>query len=209
MHRQRRVNRDAVCGEIRLMGGEVGDNLAARHAPREICIAAESLLIHVVAPPADALREQKAYRADIQQIAEIQLVEMAYHPSRQQAADDAAIDRHPAFPDFKNIEKMILILLPFKDHIKQPRADDAAEGAKDQNIHHLIKAHLPLICHPAAEQHGKQEAERNDNAVPMDCQVQVDAGDREVRQDGRNIKAPPKLWELHHCEVMHCKLSFA
>ncbi len=103
---------------------------------------------------------------------------------------------------------MILILLPFEGDIIKPCADDAAEGAEDQNIQHLVKAHLPFICHPAAEQDGKQKAKGNNYAVPMDGQVQVDAGDREVRENGRNIEAPSQLRELHHCEVMHGKLSF-
>lgn len=77
----------------------------------------------------------------------------------------------PPSPYLEDIRRILLIVAEVEQHVIQPRPQDPADGAADENVHHLVEVHFPFVCHSAAEENRDQEAHGNQHTVPADGEV--------------------------------------
>ena len=81
---------------------------------------------------------------------------------------------------------MHAVILPLKQNIIKPCAQNAADGAEQQNVQHFVQIQFPFVRHSAAEQYGKQKTERDNHAVKLDAEFLAEQ--RKFAEGGIHIK---------------------
>ena len=98
-------------------------------APREVGRLAVELLVEVVAPAPDRLREEQARRDHVHE-GEHALPGALDHPgANEHAAGDPAPDPEAALPDRERLPPLLVDGAPARDDVVDARSDDPAEDA--------------------------------------------------------------------------------
>src|SRR5438105_14556052 len=152
--------------------------------PRQRGRLPEQLLVPVVADPADSLREQEAGR------------DRVHHqpPAVPRAADDHGAGRHPerdpapdaepALPDRERAPPVVRYLVPARDVVVEPRADDPEPDAPDGDAEDQIPIPAPADPARAGQPDAGHDAEQQHQAVHVDRQ-RADVDDAGVRGGDR------------------------
>ena len=103
--------------------------------PRQLGRLAEELLVPPVADPADALREQQPRRGRVHEAEDAVAGVPHDHRAGEAAEEDPAPDAEPALPDGERRPPGVdrLNLVPGRDVVVQPRADDPEADAPDRD----------------------------------------------------------------------------
>ena len=110
---------------------EVGRPVLGRDLdrPGQVARLPEELLVEVVAPAADRLREQDPGSGRVHEGVDA-LAGAVHHPGADEhAGGDAAPDPEAAFPDGERLPPLVVDRVPARDHVVEPRAHDAREDA--------------------------------------------------------------------------------
>ena len=165
----------------------------AHHRPRKICDGSVGFLVEEVAPSADTLTDQETNHHDVENGQEFHLLDLGDDQAAEQGADDAAVDRETAFVDIEQLVEVAAVVIPFEDTEIQPCADDAGDQSGKNTIHQLAGIDVVTRRALVAVHYGKQQADRDDQAVPINLEaakLKRDAVDREVPSEKRktNVK---------------------
>ena len=119
----------------------------ADHAPGQIGRSAESLLIHIVAPTAYGLSNQKAEGRQIENGGDFQAAQLCHQRAAEQPADDPAVNAKTAVPNIQNAERILHVLVAgIKDNVVQSGADDSADHTDDHGVDQLVLVNVELFA---------------------------------------------------------------
>src|SRR5215210_1918634 len=98
-------------------------------APGEIRRLAEQLLVEVVAPAPDRLREEEARSGRVQEAVDARAGPTHDPGAGEHAARDPAPDTETAAPDREGLPPLVVHRLPARDHVVEAGPDDAPQHA--------------------------------------------------------------------------------
>ncbi len=113
-------------------------NTLARHAPRQIRVGAEGLLIHKVAPAADRLPDQQAGGTDVEKRKQLYPAPFAADDRAKRAADDCPVKAQSAAAQVEDRAEIPGIFVPAKRDVIETRADDAQNGGGHHDIQRMV-----------------------------------------------------------------------
>nr|GFD37374.1 hypothetical protein [Tanacetum cinerariifolium] len=150
--------------------------------PRHIGGLAHDFGVHQVADadagPADGHRNHDA----VEHPEVIELIAPAENEDRQQDANRGAVRSQPAFPDFEDVDGVVLVLIPIVEKdVAQPCAQHRTYHHVEGNNIDPIRPHALFFVDVREYERADNEAQGKQNAVPAQ-QQRPDFGD-----DGGNV----------------------
>src|SRR5574341_363750 len=107
----------------------MGPSSGEDHAPRRIRNAAIELSVNEVAEPAQAQADGRGGYDEIGRCPGVGLELPAAPQARDHAADESAVEGHPALPDCEDVPRPLEVFPEIvEEHVTQPGADDKAEN---------------------------------------------------------------------------------
>ena len=103
-------------------------------APRERRGPTEQLLVEVIAPPADSLREHDADGETVHDHDRVEVAATCDHDHRDEPETDRTPDRQTAAPDLEGTPRVVLEPLVVGDHVVEPRADHAPHDHPERDV---------------------------------------------------------------------------
>ena len=100
-------------------------------------------------------------------------------------------------PDGYNLFGVSGKIIPLKNNIIKPCADDPEKGSPNQYIRHSVKAHFPFVSRAPAVKHGKRKAESDYDTVPMHLITAY------CKRNGRLIEADAESVKKDLCIITH------
>src|SRR5689334_20079176 len=98
------------------------------HAPRRVGVPAPELAADEIAEPAEPEPDRHERRDEIHDVEEVELVPARPDQRAREHAEEAAVERHAAFPDTEQAERMTDELRGVvEDHVADAAAEDHAE----------------------------------------------------------------------------------
>ena len=146
------------------------------HAEHGGGLCAEGLSVHKVAPPAHDLPHQQAHNHQVCHGEELK-APLSLAPGKAQSqndhGDDRAVNGQAPVPKGDGAAEVKGAVSPFeiiqvKQHIVDPRPDDAHGNAPEQAVIEVILADAVLFALLHSQQHGQQQTRGNEDAVPVD-----------------------------------------
>ena len=131
------------------VNGPAGRPVGEPHSQKAGGFPAKGLPVQEVAPAADALPDEKAQADQIQQSQDVQLLHPAENQSADDRADDAAVNGQSALPNVQAGDGVGGILLPGKDAIIGPGANDGKGGRPQDPVDEMVLRDAELSA-PAA-----------------------------------------------------------
>ena len=157
------------------------------HRPRQFRRIADDVAVHDIADAPNALRRQSEQRGGIERAPVRDLRAPAGYQERDHDAEDAAVERHAAFPGSQDAPGLLQVgpkrLL---DDVVEPPAEKAGNGRRPKKRIDLIVidaalvgvlANGPHACHDPQHVHQPIPAKRDGAKLKKD-RVQVDGDDR-------------------------------
>ena len=139
-------------------------------APRQARRPAEQLLVEVVAPAADRLRQRDADDRAVEERRDRPAAHVRVHHQREQTARDGAEDAQPAVPDVEDAGRVGLVDAVIRQHVVEPGADErdgCREQARPRGLDRIAAAALPQA---RGHHHPDEEAEQHADPVQLDVQ---------------------------------------
>ena len=162
--------------------------------PRQLGRAAEQLLVEVVAPPADRLRDDDAGTDRVEQRERVEVPAPGEDHHGEQAAAHRAPDREAALPDLERAGDPALAPLVSGEQVVNARADDAGDHDRHRDLGDDLRV-VPGAPPADVGDLGRDEhADREHQAVGVQLQ-RPDVHDpvrraRDVTQHRRGILRP-------------------
>ena len=114
------------------------------HPPRHVRHAAPQLAVDEVAGPARGERERRERGEEVGDLEPAQLVLARHPPDRDEHAEKAAVERHPALPDGEDLERVLEVVAGLvEEDVAEPAARDHAEHAVEQQVVEQRDRHPP------------------------------------------------------------------
>ncbi len=161
--------------------------------PRQVGGLAEELLVEVVAPAPDRLREQEARSDRVHERVDALPGAVDDPGPDEHTGADAAPDAEAALPDREGLPPLVVDGAPARDHVVDARANDAGEhaphGHAEDEVSLRIAPERPAARPaPARQQGGSDDAEEKHEPVGMDlerAEVDLAAGRARKRAQDR------------------------
>ena len=155
--------------------------------PRQVARLPEQLLVEVVAPAADRLREQEPGRDRVHEGVDA-LAGAVHDPgAHEHAGADPAPDAEAALPDGEGLPPFVVDRAPARDHVVEAGADDAGEDAPHGDAEDEVAARVVPerpAARPAPARHpgGGDDPEQEHEPVGVHLErAQVDLTARRAR----------------------------
>ena len=141
------------------------------HAQKAARFFPKGLPVKEIAPPADALADEKAQADQIQQGKYIQLLHPAVHQAAKDCPNNTAINGQAPLPDIQAGDGVGGILLPGEGAVIGPGAENC-EGSHPQDpINDVIFPETELAAPAAGIQHRQTQPQGNHQAIPTDAEA--------------------------------------
>src|SRR5699024_7280655 len=114
------------------------------HGKRSVGITAESLPVKKVAPAAHDLSHQKSHAHRIEHERRLLLSHLRKNEKDQDRRRHTADNTKTSMPDIDDIQKIILVVIPGKNHIVGSRPDNSGDHHADQ----VIQINLRILSGP-------------------------------------------------------------
>ena len=139
MHRHCGIHGNPSRLQRSLLAGKIAFRLGAVHAPGQVRVRAEGLLVDEVSPAADSLADQKTLNRNVQHRRDFHLMDFGHYYAAQQSADDAAVNSQAALVYVKDLYGILPIhIAGIENHIVKPCADDAQDQSGDDAVDEMI-----------------------------------------------------------------------
>ena len=149
------------------------------HPPGQVRQAAEGLPVDEIGPAADDLAQEQAHHRQVRHGAEFQLFQPGEEEGHQRPGDDGAVDGDAAVPDGDNPAPVqsaggIPVEVQIEKDVIDPGAQDAAGHRPEDEVQHVVLRQAVALGLLHAQQQPRQEAQGQDDAVPVDAMADVD-----------------------------------
>ena len=183
------VQKQNMRANILIDHGRIHNGFLDSHGKKRIRIPSESFRIEEISPSADCLPQNKTEDTGIRHRKKIQLLLPRVDNTGKKSHQNASVDGKSALTNIRNFQKMLRIVVPFKNDIIDSRPDDAENNdpkGKILNIIRLVSAPDILFrCnkkskqHPAANNH---PVKRNGKPENTDVIYQVFDSNMQIRK---------------------------
>ena len=149
------------------------------HPPGQGGLPAEGLPVHEVAPAAHGLSDEETHDPQVRKGPGDDLLPFAEEDQHDKGRDHRPVDGHAAVPDPQHggvIQRAVgaAVAIQIEDHIVQPGPDDAQGDLPDHHVVYVVRRDAVPLPLTAAEQHRQQQAQADDDSVPVDPVANVD-----------------------------------
>src|SRR5688572_20102319 len=140
--------------------------------PGNVGLYAVTTTIHQAADAANGIAQGDAGSHDIAEFPDGQCLDDQKNQRAENRANQPAVKYEAAMVHHKDFGPGFAgqILFPISDHIEQARADDGADDDPEARIPNRFRGDADLLRAPARVPKPKPEAQRHEDAVPMDRQ---------------------------------------
>ena len=156
------------------------------HSPRQIGDAAPQLAVDEVAEPARREAERHQRRHEIGDVEPALVAPPREEPERDQHAEKAAVEAHPALPHGKDLERV-------REIVERLVENDVAEAAAQDHAEHAVEQHVVDVARmPSGQQvlsraklaEHREQDERDEIHEP----VPADGDRADLERDGIELR---------------------
>ena len=158
------------------------------HPPGQIRQAAEGLPVDEIGPAADDLAQEQPHHRKVRHGPEGNLFKSGEEEGHQGPGDDGAVNGDAAVPDGDGPAPVqsagvVPVEVQVEKDVIDPGAQDAAGHRPEHEVQHMVLRQAVALGLPHAQQQPRQEAQGQDDTVPVDAVAHMDG-------DGVRIEFP-------------------
>ena len=148
------------------------------HPPGQVRRPAESLPVDEVGPAADDLAQKQAHDAEVRHGPQLDLFPAGEEEGHQRPGDDGAVDGDAPVPDGHDpapvqAAGLVPVEVQVEDDVVDTGPQDAAGHRPEDEVQHVVLRQAVALGLLHAQQKPRQEAQSQDDAVPVDAVADV------------------------------------